>query len=69
MSATRRVAAARVRLDDLHVLVAVDWTTGAPLALSSMFLLRRNGDAYQPVVYLNHHDVAEALRPGGTEQS
>jgi hypothetical protein len=53
-------------LDDLHTLVATTWTArfspGAddaePLVLPSQFLLRRSGDSWQIVVYLNSTDLA-----------
>ena len=53
-------------LDELHTLVAATWTArfapGAddaePLVLPSQFLLRRSGDSWQIVVYLNSTDLA-----------
>jgi hypothetical protein len=53
-------------LDDLHTLVATTWTArfaadaedAEPLVLPSQFLLRRSGDSWQIVVYLNSTDLA-----------
>jgi len=61
----RRVAARELRLDDRHSLVSAEWTadraTGEPLRLASMFLVRREPEGWQVLVYLNHADVAELL--------
>jgi hypothetical protein len=63
-----RTGARQQRLDDRHILVAADWSaersTGGPLNVASTFLLRREGDSFQIMVYLNHTDLAAAL--GGT---
>jgi hypothetical protein len=56
-------------LDDLHTLVATTWTArfspdardAEPLVLPSQFLLRRQGDSWQIVVYLNSTDLAAAF--------
>jgi hypothetical protein len=60
-----RTGARQLRLDDRHVLVSATWSAardGAdPVMLSSSFLLRREGDAYQIVVYVNHVDLDAAL--------
>src|SRR3954451_4813353 len=53
-------------LDELHTLVATSWSARfsadvpdpEPLELPSQFLLRRNGDSWQIVVYLNSTDLA-----------
>jgi hypothetical protein len=65
-------------LDDLHTLVATTWTArfsadaadAEPLVLPSQFLLRRHGDSWQIVVYLNSTDLAAvfAARTSGREQ-
>ena len=52
-------------LDDLHTLVSTVWTArfapgvddAEPLVLPSQFLLRRSGDSWQIVVYLNSTDL------------
>jgi ketosteroid isomerase-like protein len=50
-------------LDDRHVFARTTWdvtftdAAAAPLALESTYLLRRVGDRWQVVVYLNHQDV------------
>jgi hypothetical protein len=36
-------------------------STAEPVALESTYLLRREGDSWTAVVYLNHHDVRELL--------
>lgn len=56
-------------LDDLHTLVATTWSARfrpdardtSPLDLPSHFLLRRHGDSWQIVAYLNHTDLATAF--------
>jgi ketosteroid isomerase-like protein len=54
-------------LDEKHVLARTVWTmtsvasTAEPVALESTYLLRREGDSWTAVVYLNHHDVRELL--------
>ncbi|WP_433223368.1 hypothetical protein ACQP00_25950 [Dactylosporangium sp. CS-047395] len=62
-----RAAARQLRLDDRHLLVGADWTAprtgGEPLHTTSTFLLRREGDSFQIMVYLNHTDLAAALAP------
>jgi hypothetical protein len=63
-----RTGASQLRLDDRHVLVTATWSAdrdGAdPLALRSSFLLRREGERYQIMVYLNHVDLDSALAAG-----
>ena len=59
-------------LDDTYVLARTRWLgertgTGgpaAPLRLASSFLLRRDGDRLQVVLYLNHQDLGKALSSG-----
>lgn len=56
-------------LDDRHTLVSTSWqvrfTPAAgpvePLTLRSDFLLRRNGDRWQIVLYLNHQDIGAII--------
>jgi hypothetical protein len=62
-------------LDERHTLVATTWTArfspevqdAEPLVLPSQVLLRRSGDSWQIVVYLNSTDLAAvfAERAGG----
>jgi hypothetical protein len=65
VGALRRTGARQQRLDDRHVLVSAGWsaerTAGGPLNLASTFLLRREGDSFQIMVYLNHTDLVAAL--------
>lgn len=64
----RRTDARQLRIDDLHVLISADWaaerTTGEPLRLSSMFLVRREPAGPRILVYLNHNDVTTLLANG-----
>jgi len=53
-------------LDDTYVLARTEWRaerTGAstPARLSSTFILHRDGDRLQVVLYLNHQDLARTL--------
>ena len=54
-------------LDDLHVLARATWhlkpgKPGAePVVLESSYLLRREGQGWTAVVYLNHHDVRQLV--------
>ena len=56
-------------LDDLHTLVATTWSARfradapdpSPLDLPSHFMLRRHGDSWRIVAYLNHTDLAAAF--------
>lgn len=54
-------------LDDAHLLartvwdVDVDATDAPPLELHSSYLLRRSGERWQVVVYLNHQDLPQLL--------
>jgi ketosteroid isomerase-like protein len=55
-------------LDDSYVLARTQWRaerTGAsaPVRLASTFILHRDGDRLQVVLYLNHQDLARALSP------
>jgi ketosteroid isomerase-like protein len=59
-------------LDDTYVLARTTWRAeraadgGEPaqVRLASTFLLRREGDGLQVVLYLNHQDLAEVLSSG-----
>ena len=57
-------------LDGTYVLARTQWrgeragTGGPPLRLASSFLLRRDGDPLQVVLYLNHQDLGKALSSG-----
>lgn len=71
-SGRRRAELQQIRtteLDDKHVLASTVWTMGAaestsePITLESTYLLRREGESWSAVVYLNHHDVRELLAP------
>ncbi|WP_432838677.1 hypothetical protein [Dactylosporangium sp. CA-092794] len=61
----RRTSASQFRLDDRHVLVGIGWSGdragSGPVELDSTFLLRREGDRWQIVVYLNHTDLSATL--------
>ena len=56
-------------LDELHTLVATTWSArfsadardAEPLVLPSHFLLRRHGESWQIVVYLNSTDLAAVV--------
>jgi ketosteroid isomerase-like protein len=53
-------------LDDTYVLARTDWraertTAATPVRLSSTFILRRDADRLQVVLYLNHQDLTRAL--------
>ncbi|MFD2078214.1 SnoaL-like domain-containing protein [Actinopolymorpha cephalotaxi] len=54
-------------LDDQHVLVETHWDVefgdpnAEPLTLHATYLLRRAGDGWSVVVYLNHQDIAGIL--------
>jgi len=71
-SGRRRAELQEIRtteLDDIYVLAQAVWTmsavesTAEPITLESTYLLRREGDSWSAVVYLNHHDVRELLAP------
>ncbi|HVW29209.1 MAG TPA: hypothetical protein VG963_34560 [Polyangiaceae bacterium] len=68
---TRR-SATESRVDDIHRLVAVEWTADrgdAPaLTLTSSFLLRREEGRLRVVVYLNHVDVQALLAAKPSQQ-
>lgn len=61
---------AETPLDELHTLVESVWSArfgpdaanAEPLTLTAAFLLRRDGDRWRIVVYLNHHDVGAVIR-------
>jgi hypothetical protein len=65
VGAMSRTGARQQRLDERHLLVNADWsaprTAAEPLHLTSTFLLRREGDRFQILVYLNHTDLTAAL--------
>ena len=53
-------------LDDLHTLVRTSWNLrmrnqppGDPVCLRSTFILRKDGQAWRIVLYLNHQDMAK----------
>ena len=53
-------------LDDTYVLARTDWRAerteaSTPVRLSSTFILRRDADRLQVVLYLNHQDLARTL--------
>jgi hypothetical protein len=54
-------------LDDLHVLAETTWDVeledpdADPLVLHSTYLLRRAGEDWSVVVYLNHQDIGRVL--------
>jgi ketosteroid isomerase-like protein len=53
-------------LDDTYVLAKTLWhgeraRGSTPVRLSSTFILRRDGDRLQVVLYLNHQDLARTL--------
>lgn len=58
------------RLDDLHVLVDTEWETQLrddtgrvdTLALSSVFILRRDNGTLRIVFYLNRHDIVAVIQ-------
>lgn len=64
---TALVRAVQLDLDDAHVVVSTEWDAarqdGDPLRLESTFLLRRESEGLQILVYLNHRDVLALLGP------
>ncbi|MFI5907898.1 hypothetical protein [Dactylosporangium sp. NPDC051541] len=61
----RRTGTRQLRLDDRHILVGADWsaprTSGGTFDTTATFLLRREGQTFQIMVYLNHTDLAATL--------
>jgi len=71
--ALRLTELAETWLDDSSVLVHSRWAADllnasrAPLALSSSFILRREGQSLAVVFYLNHQDILSLARSRATD--
>ncbi len=65
VGAAEQVRSAQLDLDERHLLVTTEWDAPRagrePIRLESTFLLRREDDGPQILVYLNHRDIAAAL--------
>ena len=66
LTRTRLASIRETRLDDVYTLVDTDWIgelrDGGELALSSTFILRREGESHVVVFYLNHQDIADVVQ-------
>jgi uncharacterized protein YndB with AHSA1/START domain len=64
---TRLADVAEVWLDDQHVLATTEWDVvfaepgTTPLTLHASYLLRRAGDDWEILVYLNHKDIRHVI--------
>lgn len=64
-----RAGARQMRLDDRHVLLAVDWQAAhqpSPIPVSATFLLRQEDHGYEIALYLNHTDLTAHLNTAGS---
>ena len=73
VSAIRLTELTETRLDDSYLLVHTQWAADLrdpsqpPLALSSSFILRRDGESLAVVFYLNHQDIVALAQSRATD--